>query len=407
MTATRRRSNGEGSIFPYRNGFAAYVWVTTPAGRRQRKYVYGKTRGQVHDKWIRLQGEARRGPIATSSPTVEAFLRYWLEQVVEPNLAPLTASTYSTLVRLYILPGLGPKRLDRLQVRDVQAWLTRVRQACQCCVQGKDAARPKDRRRCCAVGRCCHQQISDRTARDLRTVLRSALGRAISEELVSRNVAALVKVPPARKHRRDAWSVEEARRFLESARQENDPLYAAYVLTLVLGLRKGEVLGLSWPDVNLDAEEVVIHRQLQRVRRQLLLRETKTAASTAALPLPDVCVAGLQLRRKVQEADRAAAGEAWEDWGLVFTGRLGSPVDPRTLNRAFDARCERSGVHRIKVHDARRSCGSMLAALDVHPRVAMEVLRHAEFAITMEIYTEVSSRETREALRRLGARLDG
>jgi integrase len=166
------------------------------------------------------------------------------------------------------------------------------------------------------------------------------------------------------------------------------------------------VLGLSWADVNLDGEEVVIHRQMQRVRRQLLLRETKTSASTAALPLPDLCVAGLQLPRKVQEADRAAAGEAWEDWGLVFTGRLGSPVDPRTLNRAFDARCERSGVHRIKVHDARRSCGSMLAALDVHPRVAMEVLRHAEFAITMEIYTEVSSRETREALRRLGARLD-
>ncbi len=164
MTAVRRRSNGEGSIFPYRNGFAAYVWVATPAGRRQRKYVYGKTREQVHDKWIRLQGDARRGPIATSSPTVETFLHYWLEQVVEPNLAPLTAATYSTLVRLYILPGLGLKRLDRLQVRDVQAWLTRVRQACQCCEQGKDAARAEDRRRCCAVGKCCHQQISDRTA---------------------------------------------------------------------------------------------------------------------------------------------------------------------------------------------------------------------------------------------------
>src|SRR3954452_2238184 len=139
MTAKRTRHNGEGSIFPYRTGYAAYVWVTTPAGRRQRKYVYGKTREVVHAKWVELTREAQRGPIASTVPKVGEYLRRWLDEVVAPNLAPLTYSTYETLVRLYIEPGVGHVRLDRLRVRDVQSWLNTVASTCQCCAQSKDA----------------------------------------------------------------------------------------------------------------------------------------------------------------------------------------------------------------------------------------------------------------------------
>jgi integrase len=402
----RSRANGEGSIFPYRSGYAAYAWVTTPAGLRKRKYVYGRTRDAVHEKWIKLQAAARRGSVSTSTPRLGDYLSYWLREVVDPNVAPLTAATYETLVRVYIVPGLGSKRLDRLQVRDVQAWLNRVRQTCQCCAQGKDARRRDDRRRCCAIGRCCTQLPSDRTVRDLRTVLRSALGNAVREELISKNVAALVRMPPARKKKRTAWTADEAQTFLESARADGDRLYAAYVLVLVLGLRKGEVLGLRWEDVNLDAAEVSVSSQLQRVRRQLLHRETKTDASTAVLPLPDICAVALRVRMNQRDDDRAKAGDAWQAFEFVCATRFGTPVDPRNLNRSFEARCLRAGVRRITVHDARRSCASMLAALDVHPRVAMEILRHADSAVTMEIYTVVSSAETREALKRLSDRLE-
>jgi Phage integrase, N-terminal SAM-like domain len=129
----RARANGEGSIFPYRNGgYAAYAWVTTPAGERRRKYVYGPTREAVHAKWVKLQQEASRRPVATTIPTLGDYLTGWLREVVEPNLAPLTAATYETLARLYLIPGLGAKRLDRLSVRDVQACLNSVRKTCQC-----------------------------------------------------------------------------------------------------------------------------------------------------------------------------------------------------------------------------------------------------------------------------------
>jgi integrase len=330
--------------------------------------------------------------------------RAWL--VVSDALASLGYELVEG-VRLYLVPGLGSKRLDRLSVREVQTWMTGLRNACQCCAQGKDAGRPTERRRCCAVGHCCRQVPSPRTIRDLRTVLRSALSTAQREELVTKNAAALVTVPSGRTRKTQAWTSDEARAFLESARADDDPHYALYVLVLVLGLRKGETLGLSWRDVDLDAGELAIRWQVQRVRRELLRRETKTEGSDATLPLPALCVTALRLRADQQGSDREAAGAAWQGdaEALVFTGRFGMPVDPRTVNRVFTARCAKAAVRRITVHDARRTCGSLLADLDVHPRVAMEILRHADFSVTMEIYTKVSSQQTRDALKRLGESL--
>jgi hypothetical protein len=122
---TSRRANGEGSIFPYRNGFAAYVWITTPSGKRQRKYVYGRTREIVHSRWVELTRKATRGPVVTKVPTVGQFLHRWLEDTVAPNLAPLTYATYESHVKNYIEPGIGALRLDRLRIADIQPWLNR------------------------------------------------------------------------------------------------------------------------------------------------------------------------------------------------------------------------------------------------------------------------------------------
>ncbi|WP_235457870.1 site-specific integrase [Streptomyces olivochromogenes] len=403
-----KRGNGEGSIYPYRNGFAAYVWVTTPDGNRKRKYVYGPTRKDVHEKWVKLHSEAKKGPVATNTPTLASYLAYWLKEVVEPNLRPLTAATYETTVRLYIVPFLGSKRLDRLTVQDMRSWLNKLAETCQCCVQGKDARRPEEKQRCCAKGQCCKRTLSKRSVNDARTILRSALTNAMVEERIAKNVAQLVKVQRARRKRPDPWSVEEACTFLENAQTWRDYLYGAYVLILVLGLRKGEVLGLTWSDVNLDTGELRIQHQLQRVRRRLLHTDTaKTEASEAVLPLPDICMAALRLRQKEQQAAKERAKDLWTESDLVFTTRYGTPVEPRNFTREFDRRCERADVRRIRVHDTRHTCASLLAALDVHPRIAMQILRHSEIAVTMEVYTHVPSSETRRALRKLGKALGG
>ena len=133
-----KRRNGECSIFPYRNGYAAYAWVTTPEGERKRKWVYGKTHEEVHGKWVKLQTKAGEGAVATNVPTVNQFLTYWLRDIVKPNLAPKTYETREMFCRLHIIPHLGKKRLDRLQVKDIRQWLNNLGRICQCCAQGKD-----------------------------------------------------------------------------------------------------------------------------------------------------------------------------------------------------------------------------------------------------------------------------
>lgn len=208
---TGKRGNGEGSIYPYKNGYAAYVWVTTPEGKRSRKYAYGKTREEVHDKWIKLHAEAKRGPVATRHRTVAAFLSYWLESIVRPNLAPLSYIAYESHARLYITPHLGNKRLDKLTIRDVREWLTLLADTCQCCAQGKDARRPKEhrdprrRQRCCAVGQCCESFTSRRMVQAARDALRAALTHAVAEEEVSKNASSRCPGRASRKSNRGRW----------------------------------------------------------------------------------------------------------------------------------------------------------------------------------------------------------
>jgi integrase len=160
-----------------------------------------------------------------------------------------------------------------------------------------------------------------------------------------------------------------------------------------------------WPTSAVEHHDIAW--QLQRSRGKLHHRETKTASSAAVLPLPGICVTALRLRAEDQADDRGRAGDAWQDTGLVFTSRYGTPCEPNNFARHFALRCRTAGVRRIRVHDTRRTCASLLVALDVHPRVAMQVLRHSQISVTMEIYSEVPSATTRDALRRLGRHLDG
>jgi integrase len=205
-----------------------------------------------------------------------------------------------------------------------------------------------------------------------------------------------------------SWSSEEARRFLESARTDDDPLYAAYALVLVLGLRKGEVLGLVWDDIDLDTGELTMGLQLQRVGRRLLHRETKTATSDAVvLPLVDLCTTALRHRETQQAMAQEAAGGAWQGGKWVLSTKWGTPIEPRNFNRSWDTRCRKASVRKITVHDGRRTCATLLVDLDVHPREVMRILRHAQIAVTMEIYAQASSKATHAALKRLGDSLDG
>ncbi|WP_201760384.1 MULTISPECIES: N-terminal phage integrase SAM-like domain-containing protein [unclassified Nonomuraea] len=120
--------------------WAGYVWVITPEGKKTRKWAYGKTREETREKWLKLHEQDRKGPVATKHESVGTFLNRWLAEVIGPNREPTTYVAYEPLVRLYIVPGLGKKRLDKLTVRDVQAWLNTLPTLCPAAINERTAA---------------------------------------------------------------------------------------------------------------------------------------------------------------------------------------------------------------------------------------------------------------------------
>lgn len=310
-------------------------------------------------------------------------------------------------MQLYINPHLGGKRLDRLTVRDVREWINKLAGTCQCCAQGKDAQRRAERQRCCATGECCEAYPSRRVVQAARDALRAALSHAVSEEEIAKNVASLVRVPKPRRRKIKPWSVAEASQFLADAAARDDHLFAAWALVLCLGLRRGEVLGLTWESVDFTAGELYVDHQIQRAGREILHRETKTEESDD-LPLPALCLKALRMRRAQQLGDRKAAGDLWQDTrGLVFTTKYGTPIEPGNLTRMFALRARRAGLRVIPLRNTRHTCSSLLVALGVHPKVAQRILRHSQIAMTMEVYAAASDEEVRTALGKLSDAMGG
>src|SRR5439155_3152535 len=167
---------------------------------------------------------------------------------------------------------------------------------------------------------------------------------------------------------------------------DGDRLEAVFILGLTMGLRRGEVLGLSWDDVDLPGRVLLVRRALQRVDGALRLVDTKTRSSRRPLPIPGMAARALDRHRGRQAADRLAIGERWQDVGLVFTTSLGTPLEPRNVNRRFDQLRRDAGLPWLRLHDLRHACATFLLAHGVDMRTVMEILGHTTVRQTMDRY---------------------
>jgi integrase len=240
------------------------------------------------------------------------------------------------------------------------------------------------------------QQTTAATAKETHKVLRTALSAACREELIARNVVTLVDAPRVESRSLDPWSLDETLAFLTAAR--TDPLYPAFVLSIALGLRRGEVIGLRWQDVDLDKREIRIRKQRQRVGGEAYEDDPKGRRRRQVLPLPAICVAPLRYQRMRQTAMRERAGDRWEESGHVFTTRTGRPIEPRNVYRSFTRVAKNADLRVIRLHDARHGCATLLTAAGVAPRVVMEILGHSQIAVTMNVYAHVVQDTQREAV---------
>ncbi|MER7940834.1 site-specific integrase [Streptomyces sp. NPDC094458] len=378
----KRRPNGGGTITKRKDGrYQGAAYVTNTEGHRVRKFVYGSSYDDAAEKLGKLQDQERNGvPVPSRTWTLGEWLAYWLEHIVKPNREHNTYVKYESKVRLYLVPHLGKKPLIRLtpaQLRSFMADLVRT-------------------------------EVPPAARFEVLRVLRNALNRAVREELLTRNVAELVDMPKVTKREAKPWNAREAITFLRSARAHR--LYAACVLVLVLGLRRSEVLGLRWQDIDFDQRQFTPLKQVQRVKGVgLVLKDLKTESSHAVLPLPEFCARALEERRELQALERKIVGDGWAQepgQDLIFSSERGGMIDPVGFSRSFSALVKRSGVRRITVRLARHTCGTLLAFLKVHPKVAQAILRHSQISMTMDVYTHVVGDGEREAVTMLAELLE-
>jgi integrase len=235
-------------------------------------------------------------------------------------------------------------------------------------------------------------------------VLSRALNQAKRWGYVTKNVVDVVELPKAKRSKIQAPSEKQARAFLDAARGHR--LEAAFWVALMLGLRRGEVLGLLKNNIDFEARTVTIEASLQRVGSELVRSTTKADASQRVLPMPAPLVRVLREHLERLEKEREEAGAAWEEHGYLFPSERGTPLEPRNLLRYFKETVKAAGLPDMRFHDLRHWCVALLISYGVHSKAIQEILGHAKITTTLNVYGHLLPNVLRDATEKMAGLAD-
>ncbi len=369
MTRGRKRGNNEGSVFQRKDRrWVAQIQVGFSAnGAPKFRTHYADTRKNADDWLVEMKAAKLTGMLAeTDGLTLSAFLDRWLEAKAR-DVRPSTHLSYRSTVRLYIAPRLGKFKLERLRPLDLERLVSGLLESGQ----------------------------SARVAAYALRVAKMALKQAVLWQLVPRNVAEAVRPPRAVRREMSVWTGAEAKAFLEFTRPHR--LHALFVLALTTGLRRGELLGLRWADVDFEAGRLSVRRIVVHTQGALELGEPKTATSRRTIPVAPGVIAALREHRERQALERTVVGAAYQDQGVVFASEVGTLTHPRNIERVYYNHLKRSGARRIRFHDLRHTAASLMILKGVPPKVVSRMLGHASVAFTLQVYVHVFEEQEEEA----------
>lgn len=363
--------HGEGSVYSSPDGrFRAYI--TLESGKR--KYFSGKTKKEVKEKLKQAQLEQRQGVLPTGpEQTLAQYLADWLV-VHKERVRPRTYERYEAIVRLHLVPKLGKIALQKLTGQHLERLYIGLRES----------------------------GLSSTSVDAVHNMLHTALDRAVKLGLVARNVSELVSSPRKEHKEIRPLSPDEVRRFLEAAKGHKRE--TLFVLALATGMRRGELLGLKWQDINLDDGVLQVRRALTRMPTGQGYKETepKTKSGRRGIALVPFAVEVLRQHWERQQEEKSAAGELWQDHGYVFCKEDGSHLNPgHDVYEQFKIVLKKAGLPMVRFHDLRHSTATLLLSKGVHPKVVQEILGHSAINITMDTYSHVLPGIQKDAMGRL------
>jgi integrase len=363
-------------------GSASYSWTITydrdpGADGKRRQQTEGRfaTRREAERRLAEVGASMQRGAyVEPSNLTVATFLvDEWLP-AIEATVRASTFFSYSGHVRRHVVPRIGGLRLQDLTGGRLNAFYATL----------------------LSEGRRDGSSLAPATVRRVYATLHRALGDAVRWGRLVRNPADAADPPQAASQSdKKVWTASELERFLGYL--EGDRLRPAFLVAALTGMRRGEVLGLRWDDLDLDAGYLSVRRSRTCVGYEVRVEPPKTKRGERRIDLGRRTVATLRAWRKAQLEERLSWGEAWSDTGYVFTREDGAPVHPDRFSKLFARTIREAGLPRIPLKNLRHTHATLLLKAGVHPKVVQERLGHASIAITLDTYSSVSQGMQAEA----------
>jgi integrase len=358
-----RRGSGEGSIYQRKDGrWCAQVSLGyKPGGKPHRKLLYGKTRTEVSEAMKRTLRDQQLGlTVSSERQTLEMYLTDWLENTVKQKNKIQTYRSYEWIVRIHLVPGLGRIPLIKLTPQKLQAFLNGLHTS----------------------------GLSPATVKHVNATLRAALSQAHRWQLVHQNAAKLVTLPRSIRYVPTILSADQAKTLLGFIMGHKHE--ALFTVALTLGLRRGETLGLRWRDINFETSRMTVRHSLENVKgKGARLTDTKSDKSKRELRIPQICLIALERHRNSQAKQIQWAGTKWKDQDFVFTTSLGTPMNPDEISHVFPEVLKAAKLPKVRFHDLRHTCASLLLSLGVPAKLVQETLGHSTYQLTMDTYSHM------------------
>jgi integrase len=378
-----------GARRPVRGSTWTYQFPVVRGGRRRQITKGGFPTKRAAEAALReaISTQTQGHRVEPNKVTVREYLEdRWLP-VIESMLKPSTYRGYEDIVANRIVGHIGDLLLSELNEGDIAKLYSALR------ASGRQNG-----------GGGLSETSIQHTHVVLRKALRDAVKGAHGPKLLQRNPADDVARPRRQRREMEVWSAEQLRAFFEHTSEDRN--YPAYLLAATTGLRRGELLGLRWDDVDLDGGRLAVRRS--RVAAGYDVHEgTPKSGRARTVALDDETVAVLKRWRTRQLEDRIRWGEAWTDSGLVFTREGGEGWHPQLLSQAFERAMKASGLPPIRFHDLRHTHATLMLTAGVHPKVVQERLGHASIQITLDTYSHVMPGMQQDAAARIGALVFG
>ena len=377
-----KRANGEGTIRQRKDGrWEVIITVGTDpmTGKPKTKSLYGKTQKEVKEKRDAYFVAVKTGTyVEPDRTTFGTWVTRWLDLFAKPKVRMSTYAKYRINTKTHILPKLGNVELQKLTTEHIQEFYN------------EKAA-----------------SLSSSVIAILHQIINGSLKQAVRQKVIINNPAENTVRPTVKYKEISPLTSLEVTAYLETAK--NERLYAAFLLDIYTGLRRGELLALRWKNVDLKAGVLTVKESLNRVetysgKTELVFSEPKTANSKREIPLLSNIVQELKAHKARQNEEKLFFGQAYQDNDLVFTTHEGKPIEPRNFLRKHKALLKRAGLREeVRIHDLRHTFGTMLGQSGENPKNIQLIMGHADIRTTLGTYCHSTLEDKKKAIEKLAA----